>query len=376
MIYDVSGNVITEIYDCVGEEVPEGYDVEGNVVTEEPFDYTETFVEIDSVTINETKTGYFIGNDFRNGVKNIPLDYSRFVFCCTYSSGAVFGVFLSGTLAYFDGSSIKVYKTFTQNSVADLPPDSDIHFQQSCSLVDGETYTIRITRKSFNVVVEVNDTVYSAYLPKAGSAWSDTYRICEFGYVVFSGSIYAISSNSYMPYYGEHIRCAIFGDSITEGIGLVENDPTDYNKRYSWQLCKNLYDYDCVTCGVGGSTTRSAWLRFQNMIAAGYTIDDVIYYVGTNDGTEAEGISALTELMQSVVDGTKAEGCRVFWCIMPVATSSLINNARTASLAVTGAEAVIDFANVLPAGGAIHPDSAGQTLMYQEALSILKQHID
>lgn len=366
MIYDVNGLAVSDIYDCIGNAVSEGYDVNGNLVTEEPFDYAETFVRVNANTVNETKTGYYLSKE---PIYNIPFDYSRYVLRFTYFNGAKFGVFLAGTLAYFDGASIKVYKTYIQN---DSLTSAELQYQTECTLADGQEYTFTLTRKSYNVIVQIGETICNGFVNKIGSAFSDWGSISEFGYVVFEGSIFVASTNSYMPYYGENVRCLILGDSITEGVGLTE---TDYNQRWSWQICKNLYDYDCVTCGVGGASSRHAIRRFRNMLSAGYTFDDVIWYLGTNDGVQADEIDTLYANMQSYMDEMLAAGCRVFWCIPPVATSDLINNAREASMRVTGATAVINFANALPPRGAIHPDAAGHLLMYRYAESILKQYV-
>lgn len=364
MVYDKNGNEIITAYDMSGNTAQALYDVDGALIVE-PFDYSETFQIVNNNTYNATKTGFILEKE---SLTNMPLDWAKYELTFTYYSGAVFGVFLSGTLAEFDGSKINVYKTYVQWT-GETP--QDLMFSQNCTLVDGQTYTITMTRKSYLVEVEIADVLCSGYTWKIGSAFSNSTRIREFGFVVFEGSVYAISSKSYFPYFAQHVTIGVFGDSITEGVGLTTSD---YNERYDWQLLKNHYDYDGITCGVGGSNAISAYNRFVKCIEAGYTFDWVLYYVGTNDGVATSGIDALAEKMQGIVDNTKAQGCKVIWCILPVATNDNIKNARSASLRVTGADIVVDFANVLAPSGLIHPEIDGHRLMYQECMRMIEAY--
>ncbi len=367
MIYDIKGSILEKCYNLSSELVQFSYDMGGNIafdgVQEEYIDY-ENYLELkDSITVNENKNGFYIYKDN----SHVPLDYCKNSVEFIYRSGATFGIFLGGTLAYFDGEYLNVYKDYIQNE--NIP--TTVAFSCPCTLVDGETYMFTLTRKSYNVIATIGDFEANGYVHNIGSAFNEWPNFVQFGHCIFSGSIYIKTAKHYMPYYAKHVKALIVGDSITEGVGLTSSD---YEQRYSWQLLRKYFNDDCITCGVGGATIMDGYNRVIKLLDMGYTFDYVIYYLGTNNGIEESEIDTLAQTYQSVVDGIKNRGCKIFCCVMPIATVDKINNSRTALLKVQGVEDFIRFDNVLPSRGAIHPDASGHLLMFNECVRVLSEH--
>lgn len=302
--------------------------------------------------------------------KAIPMDYSKAIMTFKYSGEAVLGLYLHMTLIHIDtaGKTITIKKSYDQTSAV---PDGGTKTTISFDFVAGNEYAICLDKKSTLTVATIRDLTNGVETSvSVSSAMGHATSVgTNMGVVVFSGAATITRLTYYAPFYGQHLKCLILGDSITEGVGL-ESEPEN---RYSWKLLKDYFHFDGLICGVGGATGENGYNRALKLFSdMGYTFDNIIVYLGTNDNLPAEVlISNLQKNYQSYVDTLKERCNKIFWCtVAPNSDGRIwVNEAITG---LSGLDGLIRFDLALGTDYNVHPNAEGHAKMYEYAKAELE----
>ena len=100
---------------------------------------------------------------------------------------------------------------------------------------------------------------------------------------------------------------AFLGDSITAGLGLLENQA--YPARMKELFMADGYDVEVVNGGVSGDTTASGLRRYEQLLTGGTKV--LVVALGGNDALRGLGVKQTHDNLAAIIDGATARGVAV-----------------------------------------------------------------
>lgn len=172
-----------------------------------------------------------------------------------------------------------------------------------------------------------------------------------------------------------------FGDSLTAGFGLAENESYPYLLQE--RLRADGFDYEVVNAGVSGDTSlggleRADWVMEQENTAI------VILELGANDLLRGMPVDRMKQNLAKIIEKAKAKNIKVLLCGMlaPPTMGSDYQQNYTNAFPDLATEHKVEYLPFLLEGVAmkrelnqadgIHPNAAGTKLMMENIYAKLK----
>jgi acyl-CoA thioesterase-1 len=174
----------------------------------------------------------------------------------------------------------------------------------------------------------------------------------------------------------------VIGDSLSSGYGL--NAEQSWVDILEYQLEAQAYGYDVVNASIAGDTSSGGLARLPRLLASRQPAI-VVIELGGNDGLRGQSIQGLRDNLARMIELVHAHGSR------PVLTGIQIppnyGPAYTDALAAIyrelAQEFMIPFVDFLMEGVAlhpelmqgdsIHPNAAGQQIMFENVWAVLAE---
>lgn len=172
-----------------------------------------------------------------------------------------------------------------------------------------------------------------------------------------------------------------FGDSLTAGFGLAENESYPYLLQE--RLRADGFDYEVVNAGVSGDTSlggleRADWVMEQENAAI------VILELGANDLLRGMPVDKMKQNLAKIIEKAKAKSIKVLLCGMlaPPTMGSDYQQNYTNAFPDLATEHKVEYLPFLLEGVAmkrelnqadgIHPNPAGTKIMMENIYAKLK----
>lgn len=172
-----------------------------------------------------------------------------------------------------------------------------------------------------------------------------------------------------------------FGDSLTAGFGLAENESYPYLLQE--RLRADGFDYEVVNAGVSGDTSlggleRADWVMEQENAAI------VILELGANDLLRGMPVDKMKQNLAKIIEKAKAKNIKVLLCGMlaPPTMGSDYQQNYTNAFPDLATEHKVEYLPFLLEGVAmkrelnqadgIHPNPAGTKIMMENIYAKLK----
>jgi acyl-CoA thioesterase-1 len=128
--------------------------------------------------------------------------------------------------------------------------------------------------------------------------WSSVVLLIALG---IGGALYFMNRSHSVPVQSRPIKIVAFGDSLTAGYGVPEED------NYPNQLRKALsgYTIEMVNLGVSGDTTEDAKERIQQVIVE--RPDIVLVGIGGNDALRLAPVEQVQANIESIIQSLQAQ---------------------------------------------------------------------
>jgi len=129
------------------------------------------------------------------------------------------------------------------------------------------------------------------------------YELCTNVPMTFLKHIYLFCILLLPAYQDDPVRILFFGDSLTAGYGLSEEQafPAIVERR----LKKNGGNYEVINAGLSGETSAGGNSRIDWVLRQ--PVDVLVLELGANDGLRGLPLSQTRSNLQSIIDKTKAK---------------------------------------------------------------------
>jgi len=109
------------------------------------------------------------------------------------------------------------------------------------------------------------------------------------------------------PASDQPVTIAFLGDSLTAGLGLLENQA--YPARIGELLTADGYTADIINGGVSGDTTAGGLRRYEQLLSGGTRI--LVVALGANDALRGLTVKQTHDNLAAIIEGTRAQGVAV-----------------------------------------------------------------
>ena len=176
-----------------------------------------------------------------------------------------------------------------------------------------------------------------------------------------------------------------FGDSLTAGFGLTENE--SYPFLLQQQLEKDGFEYEVINAGVSGDTSLGGLNRIDWVLEQ-QGVEILILELGANDLLRAVPVKNMKNNLDKIIRKAKAKNVKVLLCGMLApdtmgrdyqrdymnAFPELANKHKTAFLPFLLEGVALDPKLNQPDG--IHPNPEGTKIMTDNVYKVLKTMLD
>jgi acyl-CoA thioesterase-1 len=109
------------------------------------------------------------------------------------------------------------------------------------------------------------------------------------------------------PAADQPVVIAFLGDSLTAGLGLLENQA--YPARVGELFAADGYNVDVINGGISGDTTAGGVRRYDQLLTGGTRI--LVVALGANDALRGLTVRQTHDNLAAIVDGARAQGIGV-----------------------------------------------------------------
>jgi acyl-CoA thioesterase-1 len=176
-------------------------------------------------------------------------------------------------------------------------------------------------------------------------------------------------------------KIVAFGDSLTAGFGLTENESYPYLLQQ--KLDADGYDYEVVNAGVSGDTSLGG-LERADWVLDTENVQVMILELGANDLLRGIPVAKMKDNLEKIISKAKARNVKVLLCGMlaPPTMGPEYQRAFTNAFPDLASEHTIAFVPFVLEGIAlnkdlnqadgIHPNAEGEKIMTDNVYKALK----
>ena len=176
-------------------------------------------------------------------------------------------------------------------------------------------------------------------------------------------------------------KIVAFGDSLTAGFGLTENESYPYLLQQ--KLDADGYDYEVVNAGVSGDTSLGG-LERADWVLDTENVQVMILELGANDLLRGIPVAKMKDNLEKIISKAKARNVKVLLCGMlaPPTMGAEYQRAFTNAFPDLASEHKIAFVPFVLEGIAlnkdlnqadgIHPNAEGEKIMTDNVYKALK----
>ena len=245
------------------------------------------------------------------------------------------------------------------------------------SITNGDVLELEMRRDMETIIATVTNVTTNKIIQITG----ERLGLCRESLVIslLSGNI-SVTEIEYNSNIRSDVKCAIYGDSITEGDQLYTYGSTFYD-RYAYKIKDALFG-DCLISGLSGQNSTNL-LTQMNFDLDNHTPSYVIVLIGANDNNFT---TWQDNLLDNIIPKITATGAiPVFCTLTPRASVQAFINSANSYLLGQSTYKVIDMAFAVTTSGdrinwetgydldGVHPSATGHAAMFAQAQSDLPE---